>query len=699
MKKFFFILIIIHFTLLIVYSQSGWSWLNPLPQLNDLYDIKFVDDNTGYAVGNSGTIIKTTNGGINWFFCSEQRCGLLRQLNIINQNVIYAGGDQKLCRSSDAGITWNYIYNNLSILSMFFLNEFTGYAGTNFGNILKTTNGGKGWTTYVTTPAYDINSLYFFDITNGYLCNHNTIQRTSNGGVNWTVVLQDTISTTFYSIIFINSNTGFACGSYGRMVKTTNGGNNWFSQNTGIISTLKSISYLNSNNIVCCGITGTLIKSSDGGSTWTQVYSGNADDFNAVCCKSINSSYACGTSGALLKSTENGTNWFNLNFGFSENLSDCYFINSQTGYITSISNIMIKTTNSGINWEFINIGTYNTISRVFFRGPNTGYIGGNSGWLIKTTNAGANWFNLSTGFSADILAIFFVNAQTGYIGMSTVFEIIHTSDGGDNWDMQSIPVDGVVTKIWFTNANTGFAGTGTGNIVKTTNGGINWYSNYVSGFYIHGLDFLDENTGYAINDYQLIKTTNCGNNWFVLLANGGSGLSFANANTGYVLQPVFLPTGSCGAVYRTTDGGLTWTFDYPGTSYYVRCIFAVSPDTCFIAGDKGSIMVHRSGLVNIETKTKNIPDKFSLSQNYPNPFNPATTIKFDIPPSKGVRGMNVKLIIYDVLGREVATLVNEQLKPGNYEVEWDGSNYPSGVYFYKLITNSFSETKRMVLIK
>jgi hypothetical protein len=90
---------------------------------------------------------------------------------------------------------------------------------------------------------------------------------------------------------------------------------------------------------------------------------------------------------------------------------------------------------------------------------------------------------------------------------------------------------------------------------------------------------------------------------------------------------------------------------------------------------------------------------FSLSQNYPNPFNPTTRIQFSIPPSKGVRGMNTKFIIYDVLGREVTTLVNQELKPGSYEAEWDGSNYPSGLYFYKLITDSYSSTKRMVLIK
>jgi hypothetical protein len=95
-----------------------------------------------------------------------------------------------------------------------------------------------------------------------------------------------------------------------------------------------------------------------------------------------------------------------------------------------------------------------------------------------------------------------------------------------------------------------------------------------------------------------------------------------------------------------------------------------------------------------------IPDNYSLSQNYPNPFNPVTKIKFDIPSNVKSEKSNVKLIIYDILGREVATLVNEQLKPGTYEVEWNGMNYPSGVYFYQLsINNEQLETRKMVLVK
>jgi len=98
--------------------------------------------------------------------------------------------------------------------------------------------------------------------------------------------------------------------------------------------------------------------------------------------------------------------------------------------------------------------------------------------------------------------------------------------------------------------------------------------------------------------------------------------------------------------------------------------------------------------IGIGTISNEIPLKYNLYQSYPNPFNPSTTIKFDIP-----KEANVKLIIYDLLGREVQTLINGELKAGTYKAEWNASNFASGVYFYKLLTGNYVSTKKMVLIK
>jgi hypothetical protein len=104
-----------------------------------------------------------------------------------------------------------------------------------------------------------------------------------------------------------------------------------------------------------------------------------------------------------------------------------------------------------------------------------------------------------------------------------------------------------------------------------------------------------------------------------------------------------------------------------------------------------------TGLIPISNE---IPSGFKLYQNYPNPFNPVTRVRFSVPLNKGgERGLYIRLLIFDLLGREIATLVNESLQPGTYEVEWNAAEFPSGVYYYRLIAGDYSETKKMILIK
>jgi len=112
------------------------------------------------------------------------------------------------------------------------------------------------------------------------------------------------------------------------------------------------------------------------------------------------------------------------------------------------------------------------------------------------------------------------------------------------------------------------------------------------------------------------------------------------------------------------------------------------------ASDGDYITIKYSQTISIQQLSTELPEQFSLYQNYPNPFNPTTKIKFDIEKA-GI----IKLKVFDILGKEIATLVNESLNSGSYETEFDGSNIMSGVYFYKLETDNFSEVKRMILTK
>jgi len=130
---------------------------------------------------------------------------------------------------------------------------------------------------------------------------------------------------------------------------------------------------------------------------------------------------------------------------------------------------------------------------------------------------------------------------------------------------------------------------------------------------------------------------------------------------------------------------------------FINSLYFYNDSIGWAVGGAGKILFTSNGgqqLVQISNNNEQIPDKFQLFQNYPNPFNPTTKIEFNI-----AKLSDVKIIVYDMMGREVQTLVNESLKPGTYETSFDASQFTSGVYFYRLTTEGFTETKKMILMK
>jgi hypothetical protein len=188
--------------------------------------------------------------------------------------------------------------------------------------------------------------------------------------------------------------------------------------------------------------------------------------------------------------------------------------------------------------------------------------------------------------------------------------------------------------------------------------------------------------------------------------------TFFSGNIIHLVWAEAISTGISRVYYkRSLDAGVTWDtntqivpnqsyLNTPSVSAFGSCVHVFWEDCRF--GALPEVLYKRNptansvGIQNISTE---IPSVFTLEQNYPNPFNPTTKIKFALPPAVNGRDRSVKFVIYDILGHEVATLVNEQLKPGTYEVDFNGSNYSSGIYYYTLQTQQFNQSKRMVLIK
>jgi hypothetical protein len=241
----------------------------------------------------------------------------------------------------------------------------------------------------------------------------------------------------------------------------------------------------------------------------------------------------------------------------------------------------------------------------------------------------------------------------------------------------------------------------------------------------------DEFMGYAYQDFQEILSNTeimmsypftYNSSYFDNVSGAGSltgylfNLNGTISNRGDATGTISLPFGTYPNALRVktltteTDSvpmfNLVYNFLSVGYSWYVGSlkfpVFSIYYNTTVQNGDTTydkQVYYCHSQPIGIKQIGKNVPTSFELYQNFPNPFNPTTKIRFTIPSAGAYGNIPFRLVIYDVLGREVTTLVNEQLKPGSYEVEWNASNYPSGVYFYKLMAGDFSDTKRMVLIK
>ena len=358
---------------------------------------------------------------------------------------------------------------------------------------------------------------------------------------------------------------------------------------------------------------------------------------------------------------------------------------------------MLKTVNGGTTWSPLTIAGYSsTVWGISFYNSSTGWGCGFTGKIFKTINGGGDWTTKTVG-TESFRDILFVNQTTGLV-CGDIGRLYKSTNGGDNWVAKNPGTTMMLRTITNYNASKYWIGGGQGSegiIIRSTNEGDSWETMQSFERPIEKIQFVNSTTGFASSDSRVYKSTNGGANWVdINLPTSGYFLTFymANANIGYA--------SNWDNTYKTLDGGATW-FEQntvlPNTSFRDIDFAPGSTSIGWMCGSDGAIVYTNNsggGAIGIEPISGNVPEKYSLSQNYPNPFNPTTNIKLQIAKSGFV-----KLTVFDISGREAATLVNENLNAGEYNVDFNASGLSSGVYFYRIETAGFTDVKKMTLIK
>lgn len=397
--------------------------------------------------------------------------------------------------------------------------------------------------------------------------------------------------------------------------------------------------------------------------------------------------------------------WIPLESGSSMTLNSVFFLDKNTGWVVGDQGLILKTLDGGNSWSSQESGTQNDLSSVNFVNDSTGWAVGHDiyqrdGTVLKTINGGETWSTQLTGISAGLYSAQFIDDSTGWtVGFG---DILKTGDGGNNWE-------GIGSIDWFfsvhfVNADTGWVVGHLGKIYKTTNGGTSWVDQSVSSSYsLKSGFFIDSKTGWIVGDpfddsplakstSSILKTSDGGDTW-----NGQSAIGyflesvfFVDSNTGWA-------AGVDGVILNTQDGGENWSIQTSGTTELLASLYFVDDTTGWVVGAGGTILKTSTGgaIVTSLHEPKPVPEVFWLGQNYPNPFNPSTTITYSIS-----KPHFVELRIYDLLGKEIQTLINQYQPADTYSKMFDATELPSGVYFFTLqLDGQFSETRKMVFLR
>ena len=599
--------------------QSEWYWAPRTSGTSeDLHDVRFVGIDTGYMVGDNGTLRRTINGSTtSWPYVTWDA--------------------QTLPATNDEGDSaWVGISSGTSnaLNAVHFGSSTTGWAVGVGGTIRKTTDSGASWSSQTSGTTNTLNAVHAISATTVYAVGVGTnggananMRRTTNG-TSWSS-LTSSVSTELRGITSNGSNRFFAVGASGVILRSTNG-TSWSSQTSGTTNTLNAV-YTNGSRVWAVGNGGVIRRRTNMNSgSYSTVTSGTTTDLNGVYFTSSNVGFVVGDGGLIRKCTNsNNDNWATKTSGTTENLMKVHFTGTDTGFVVGEEGTILKSTDAGETWTVLESGSSqdllglhvltsskavavgaggtirrtttggtglqaeantNALRSVFPVTSTLAYVAGAGGTIGKTTNAGTDWTLQTSGTANDLNGISFANANIGWaVGNSGT--ILKTTNGGVNWVAQTSGTSEHLRSVQAMNADTAYATGTSGIILKTVDGGAVWYEQESPVTeQMNRVFFLNSATGFAVgNNGKIVNAVNQGDNW----TGGGikrslKGVYFTSVSTGWIV-------GDDGVILKTTDTGSTWIEQNREEGIQLYGVHFVDANTGWVSGENGYVLKTTNG--------------------------------------------------------------------------------------------------------
>lgn len=581
------------------------------------------------------------------------------------------------------------------------------------------------WTELPIGTSANLIGLYFTSVNTGWVVGTGgTILKTTNGGSWWTVQ-QSSLNIDFASVYFIDSLNGWICGVYGNILKTTDGGNTWLQKPSGVTENINSIFFINqsvgfavtSNWFSGFPYSGRILKTSDGGESWVINLFDDSHGFIDLFFLDQNDGWVCGSNGATYKTTNGGNSWNYINANTGYWLFDIFYSSKNIGYLVGgnpSSDFIAKSTNSGNSWyqiresfqEHALIGSY-------FINDMEGWACGFDGVLLKTINGGNNWIREQISTDKQLREIFFIDSVGYCVGFSGTFLKYHyaqptsniqivTPNGGEQWEI------GSTKQITWNSTDINYV-----NIEYSYNNGLTW-NTVVSSLPNTGVynwtvpNILSENCLVRVGDYPASYDVS-DSSFSIVTPVPAELISFSSEvidNDVTLYWTTATETNNSGfnverSVESNEEKNLAWqtvgivngngTSSEPQMYSFVDGNVSVGKYQYRLKQIDFNGTIEYSNSIQVEI---NPPIKFSLEQNFPNPFNPSTTIQYSL-----TKDSYLTLKVYNINGQEILTLVEGFKKAGVHNLNFVPDNLPSGIYFYRIITEDFSAVRKMTYLK